>query len=204
MLTKDFSETKRTAIELRQQANYWQAQHAKAIEREKELKATVLELESINQSQATAIIKLTKELEELKVQNAWLKLRIFGQQTEQGKGSKEKDTEETGSTTAPKDTNKNKRPRGQQKGAAGHGRRRRKNLSIVEIIHDLKDHEKHCTICGLPFKPTTIMQESEEIHYEITIIRRIHKRKCYKPGCSCGAVPGIVAPELPTKILHYI
>lgn len=201
MLTKNFSETKQTEIELRQQANYWQAQHAKAIAREKESKARIPELEVINRRQSTEIIKLTKELEELKAQNILLKLRIFGQQTEQGKGSNDNDTEETASSGAPKDRNKGKRPRGQQSGTPGHGRKRRKNLPVVEIIHDLKDHEKYCGVCGLPFEATTIMQESEEIHYETKIVRRIHKRKCYKPGCSCGAVPGIVAPEPPAKLI---
>lgn len=203
MLTTKFLETKRTEIELRQQANYWQAQHAKAVAREKELKRTVREQEAINRSQSTEIKKLTLELEEFKRQNAWLKLRIFGQQTEKDKGSKKNDTKETDLTADPKETDNEsgKRTRGQQKGATGHGRKRRKDLPVVEVIHDLQDDEKYCSICGLPFKPIPIIQESEEIDYEIKIIVRIHKRKCYKPGCSCGAVPGIVAPEPAAKLI---
>ena len=44
MLITDFSETKKAWIDLRQQANYWKTQHAKAIEREALWKTKVQEL----------------------------------------------------------------------------------------------------------------------------------------------------------------
>ena len=94
-----------------------------------------------------------------------------------------------------------KRPRGQQEGAPGHGRKRRTNLPSVEVIHDLKEHEKFCPICDLPFYPIPITQDSEDIHYEIHLVRRRHKRKCYLRTCQCKTVPRIITAPPPAKLI---
>lgn len=219
MPTVEFSEAKKAWIELKQQANFWQAQHAKAVTREKVLKAKVWELESTLDCQETQIKelyeqfnktidgqnvqikKLHKTVEELKAQNAWLKQRLFGRQTEQSKDTQENDSNEQDLPARPDNSQEKKRSRGQQPGTPGHGRKPRNNLPGVEVIYDLKEHEKYCPICGLSFSPFPATKDSEDIHYEIRVVRRIHKRKMYLPTCQCAVVPGIITAQGPAKLI---
>ena len=218
MFTKEFSDTKKTWIKLRCEANYWKGQHRKAIEREKILRAKIWELEGTLDSQEAQIkellsefekkineeklqiIRLNKRIDELKAQNVWLKQRLFGRQTEQGK-----DVEENGDVqrcVPPSvDQSNLKRRRGQQPGASGHGRKIRADLPFVEIIHDLNEHEKTCPVCGLALKPFPATADSEDIHFEVRIIRRVHKRKCYVPSCNCGFITGIVSAKPVAKLI---
>lgn len=219
MFTTEFSEAKKIWIDLYQQINYWKAQHTKSIERERVLKAKVQELTTTICSQNVQIKdlsqqfdktihgqniqieKLNRQIEELNALNVWLKQRVFGRQTEQSKDLEKNNTYRNDSSSSFANTSKEKRPRGQQKGSPGHGRKHRKNLPSIEISHDLKEHEKYCPICGLPFNLFPTTQDSEDIDYEIRLVRRIHKRKCYSPTCHCGVVPGIVAAPPPDKLI---
>lgn len=219
MSTTEFCETKKEWVQLRWEANYWRAQHAKSVAREKVLKAKVLELEATltdqeNQikelceqfyktieEQNVQIKKLRKSVEELKAQNAWLKQRLFGRQTEQSKHVQGNNSEEGDFLSSGDSPQEQKRPRGQQHGAHGHGRKRRTTLPTVEVLHDLKEHEKYCPICGLPFCLFPTTEDSEDIHYKIRIVRRIHKRKRYLPTCQCSVVPGIVTAKAPAKLI---
>lgn len=218
MLTTGCPQTKEDWVQLRWEAHYYKTQHRKALEREQVLKAKVRELElTIDRQevqikeliagfqktiaqQNNKIDRLTKRVEELTAQNIWLKQRLFGRQSEQSaSGSPESlDVEDADVVVA---TPQTKRPRGQQAGAVGHGRKKRVDLPSVEIIHDLKDHEKVCPLCGLGFQLFPTTADSEDIHYEVRITRRVHKRKCYVPTCRCGIVTGIVtAPPVPKLI----
>jgi len=100
MPATEFSETKKIWVELRLQASRWKTNHAKAIAREVVLRAKVQELEETLRNRDAQIKKNTKEftnryerivrdknkkiekiskrVEELKAQNAWLKQQIFG------------------------------------------------------------------------------------------------------------------------------
>jgi transposase len=218
MLTAEFSDTKKAWIQLRWESRYYKTQHSNALQREKVLRAEVLELESsithqnLQVEELTAafnktiddqnvqIRKLTKHIEELKAQNAWLKQRLFGRQTEQSKDAEENDDPQGLCLSAP-EAHLEKRPRGQQKGAAGHGRKLQGNLPWIEVTHDLKEHEKICPVCGLPFNVFPTTQDSQDIHYEVRLIRRVHKRKCYIPACHCGATAGIVAAAPVAKLI---
>lgn len=221
MLTAEFSATKKVWIDLRQQANYWKTQHVKAIERAAVWKIKIRELEEaicrqnaqtkellqqFNKTihdQDVKIRKLNEQIEELKAQNVWLKQRIFGRQTEQDKNSNDNDDtiDKKDSCSSLEDSCEEKRSRGQQEGSPGHGRKRRTNLPSIEVLHDLKEDEKYCSLCGLPFRLFPVTQDSEDIHYEIRLIRRIHKRKCYVPTCNCQVVPGIVAALPPARLI---
>ncbi len=219
MLTEESLDTKTAWLQLRWESGYWKAQHNKALQRERILRAKVEELELTRNCQESKIkeltngfqktiadqnvqiIKLGKRVEDLKAQNVWLKRRLFGRQSEQSNNSQEsQDPEDSNASTveAPKAL---KRPRGQQPGTPGHGRKNRNHLPSIEIIHDLKEHEKSCPVCALPFIVFPTTQDSEDIHYEVRVTRRIHKRKCYVPTCRCGVVTGIVtAPPVPKLI----
>lgn len=179
MLITEFSKTKKAWIDLRQQANFWKAQHAKTIKREAIWRAKVQELEETLRQQ-------------IRNHNAQIK------------DSEENDTDKNDPTSS-EDSDKNdsgkKRPRGQQEDVPGHGRRLRTNLPSVDVFHDLKDHEKQCQICNLPFCLIPITQDSEDIHYELRLVRRRHKRKCYLRTCQCKNVPKIITAPPPAKLI---
>lgn len=218
MLANGCPETKEDWIQLRCEAHYYKTHHRKTLEREQVLKAKVRELELTIDRQETQIKeliagfqktvaeqnnkidRLTKRVEELTAQNTWLKQRLFGRQSEKSSDSPENlDAEDAVITVdvAPQ----TKRPRGQQVGTPGHGRKKRENLPTVEILHDLKEHEKTCPVCGLGFQHLPMTSDSEDIHFEVHLIRRVHKRKSYLPTCRCGIVTGIVtAPPVPKLI----
>lgn len=216
MPTTEYSEIKKAWVQLRYEASYWKAQHSKSTAREKVLKAKVLELEGTIRQQNSQIKelreqfqkaineqdgqinKLNKAFEELKSQNIWLKQRLFGRQTEQSKDAPE---EEQCPEVSSGNSRETKRSRGKQQGAPGYGRKLRNNLPAVEIPYDLKDHEKCCPVCGLSFSPFPTTQDSEDIHYEVHIVRRIHKRRRYLPTCQCAVVPGIVTAQAPAKLI---
>jgi len=218
MLTAEYSDTKEAWIQLRWESHYYKAQHSKSLQREKVLKAKIQELEltldhqevqnkeliagfqkTIDEQNAQTI-KLRKCVENLKAQNAWLKQRLFGRQSEQSNSSREHNNS-NGANVSAIEIPQTKRPRGQQAGTTGHGRKSRIHLPSVEIIHDLKEHEKFCPVCGLAFKPFPTTADCEDIHYEIRVTRRIHKRKCYLPTCNCGIVTGIVTAEPVPKLI---
>ncbi len=203
IITTEVSETKQAWIELRCQANYWKTQHAKAVEREARLKVHAQLLEKTVAQQAVKIKELTKQVEDLTAQVVWLKQRVFGQKTEQGKilSANPDESDDGNNELSPYGSSAEKRPRGQQKGTKGHGRKLRDNLPVVEVYHDLKDNEKQCPICNLPFADSFKTEDSEEIHYKVRLVRCVHKRKCYRPTCNCGAVPGIITAPAPAKLI---
>jgi transposase len=180
----------------RQEAHYRKSLHLRAVARETALKEKVKELEATVQ----ALIEKLKGYEELKAKYNNLKELHFGRKSEHKDSSGE--DESTPPTKPPKNPGKDpEKSRGQQPGTTGHGRKNRGNLPTEEIIHDVPETEKCCPLCGEPFKEFPKTEPSEEIHIEIKVIRRLHKRKCYKPTCNCGAVPGIVIAPKPHKLI---
>ena len=218
MFANGCPETKEDWIQLRWESHFYKTQHRKALEREQVLKAKVRELElTIDRQeiqikeliagfqktiaeQNNKIDRLTKRVEELTAQNIWLKQRLFGRQSEQGGGSPGSlDVEDA--VIAIDVVSHAKRSRGQQVGTPGHGRKKRENLPTVEILHDLKEHEKTCPVCGLGFEQLPMTSDSEDIHFEVHVIRRVHKRKSYIPTCRCGIVTGIVTATPVPKLI---
>jgi transposase len=205
-----YSDTRKELVQLRFEASSYKTHHRKALERERILRAKVKELEGPQRQEdqlkaLTAGFQKTIEeqktrIEELKAQNAWLKQRLFGRQSEQS--NKDQDDNDIDDAVVPAiEKPQTKRPRGQQVGTIGHGRKSHEHLPSVEIIHDLKSHEKSCPECGLAFKPFPITADCEDIHYEVHITRRVHKRKSYLPTCNCGVTTGIVTAAPVPKLI---
>lgn len=89
------------------------------------------------------------------------------------------------------------RGRGQQPGSGGHGRRDYSHLETEEIIHDLDEDQRVCGGCGAAYVPFGD-QTSEQIDWQVRIVRIVHRRRSYRRTCSCTA-PGIVTAPLPPK-----
>jgi transposase len=166
--------SKQESIELKAQAKYWEAQHAK-------VKA---ENEALKQEIA---------LKDAKIKD--LQNRLFGKKSE--KGSARKSEKAPGKCPS-------KRKRGQQPGSRGHGRTSRPNLPVVGEQSDLAEDKQCCPICGLPYGRNPALDEhSDVIEVEVKAhIRRI-RRPAYtrNPGCTCAGTPAILTAPPPPRLI---
>lgn len=162
--------TKQAYIELKWEANYWRAQHARLVEREAALKAEVEAL------QAT-IRDLTQ--------------RLYGAKSEK---SACPDRAGESKLVSP-------RKRGQQPGSTGHGRSDRTALPVVTEVHDVREAEQHCPVCGEAFRPFPGTEESSMIEVQVQAsIRRIQRQR-YSKACQCPQVAGIVTAPPASRLI---
>jgi transposase len=162
--------TKQAYIELTWKANYWQAQHARSVEREAALLAKVASLEA-------TIRDLTQ--------------RLYGTKSEKSAGPDETNTTKPSSP----------RPRGQQPGSKGHGRRERTALPVVTEVHDLSEVAKHCPACGKAFAPFPGAESSDIIEIQVQAYIRRTQRPRYHKTCQCPQVPGIVTASPAPRVI---
>jgi len=136
--------------------------------------------------------KLKEEIVELKAKVRLRERQLFGRKCEKGHNIQD---------SATSDVKAHKKPRGQQRGSKGHGRRDYSHLSSREEVHEIPESECRCPVCGLPLASFPGTEESEMIEIEEKAYRRVIKRKRYKPTCKCGALPGIVTAPAPAKLI---
>lgn len=210
----DVLDIERELIGLRQQASYWQAQHARACERERAWKELAQTLEATVHEQAAQLQKKHEENEALKARVLWLELQVFGQKSQKGKPkpdpepSAARDGSEADSSTAnsPDDANQpgnlpeQKGKRGKKKGSKGHGRHCYEELDTEEVILDLPEGEKRCACCGKPYVDFGT-EDSQEIDLIFRVTRRIYKRRRYRKSCDCEGQPGIITAPCPPKLI---
>lgn len=157
-------------LELRRQAGYWQSMHQRACQRQQTLKQRIAELEAENRD---------------------LKHRLFGRKSEATSAAQTSAAETSGST-APA------RPRGQQPGQPGPGRRPHSHLPVVEEILELPTDQRCCSVCHLPFAQLATTEDSDTMEVEVKAYRRRYRRRRYQPTCSCGQHPCLItAPPAP-------
>lgn len=98
------------------------------------------------------------------------------------------------------DTDKTaRRPRGQQPGSKGHGRRDYSKLPTTEQIHDVPAGQRvcpHCAAAYTPFKNETC----EQIDWQVTLTRIVHKRQTYRRTCRCPVPKILMPPPVPKAI----
>ena len=197
-------------IELRHQAHYWRAQHARAVQREAQckdkaqqlqarigqLEATIAQLRQQQAQQEAQIKKQNQQIEALKARVIELAGQVFGRRTEAtdestspGHDPAQNTTDGQSDEACGDDSSQpppaDRRKRGQQPGATGHGRKRHVNLPCVEEVHEFPEAARRCFQCGKPFRPFPGTENSEEIEWEVILRRRVHKRRRYQPTCDC-------------------
>ncbi len=134
---------------------------------------------------------LKARIEELQAQLHQSERQLFGEKSERSK-----------SKASGKEPVQGTRKRGQQRGAAGHGRRRRgEQLASVEEVWDLDEQQRCCTQCQRPYEPMAQSEDSEIIEVEVRAHRRVIRRKRYRPTCQCPVQPGIVTARGPAKLM---
>jgi transposase len=197
-------EIDKTLFDLRQQVNYWQSMHARAVNREALWKKKAQELEAVVRGQAVQLQEQAEQLESLTAKVCWLQQQVFGQKSEQ-KQSPASSADGEESLGQPVDASPcgevSPRSRGQQPGTAGHGRKRRETLPVEEVRHPLPESACRCPECGAPFSVFPGTEDSEEIHWEVKLVRRIHQRVRYRSTCQCGALPGIITAPPAAKLI---
>ena len=133
-----------------------------------------------------------KQIEVLKAKVADLQHRLFGRKSERG------NPDIAIASVAVK------RPRGQQPGAAGHGRKRREGLPVIEIELDPPAEAILCACCGGVWEPWGEPEVSEEIEWDVRLYRRRTKRNKYRrpKGCTCeDGRPDIVCAPAPASLI---
>ena len=94
-----------------------------------------------------------------------------------------------------------RRPRGQQRGGKGHGRRDYSHLPATEEASDLPDNECRCQHCGQPFAVFPGTDDTTVLEVEVKAHRRLIRRKRYRPTCNCGVYPGVVTAPPPPRLI---
>ena len=160
-------------IQLTAAANFWQAQHGRAVRK-------VTELEG--------------ELAVARAEIKELRNRLFGKKSE-------KDPRQSSeSTPAPGPSERN---RGQQRNRPGHGRTPRSpDLPVVEETLPFDPSAHCCPRCHLPPRPNAALDEVSEIK-EVEVrayVRRI-RRPAFVPGCRCGELPTILLPPPAPRLI---
>ncbi len=92
------------------------------------------------------------------------------------------------------------RQRGGQPGHKGHGRSLPPNLPRQDVVCELPVEAQCCSTCGLPYKSSTLTEDSEEVVIEVKAHVRCYRRKRYRSGCECSGSKLITAP-IPPKII---
>jgi transposase len=163
---------RRENLELRQQAGYWQSRHAAAVER---------------------IAVLEQENEQLRGENRKLQAERFGRRSEKQSGSDRSNELEDPTEAKPK------RPRGRQSGQPAPRRRDYSHLPAREQFIDVPEVEQICPACGQPLKACGT-EDSEQLDIDITVFRRVIRRRRCQRTCGCPGTRTVTAPPAPKLI----
>jgi transposase len=163
---------RREDLELRQQAGYWQSRHADAVRR---------------------IAGLEQENEQLRGEIRKLQAERFGRRSE-----KQFDSDRSNELDDPTE-NKPKRERGRQPGQPAPPRRDYSHLPPREEFIDLPETQRICPSCGLPLKACGT-EDSEQLEIEVTVFRRVIRRRRAQRTCGCPGPRTQTAPPAPKLI----
>jgi len=175
-LRAEVTQLRRENLELRQQAGYWQSRHADALRR---------------------IAALEQENEQLRGENRKLQAERFGRRSE-----KQTVRDRSNELEDPADA-KPKRPRGRQPNQPAPQRRDYSHLPAREQFIDLPATDQICPHCSLPLKACGT-EDSEQLEIEITVFRRVIRRRRGQRTCGCPGPRTITAPPAPKLILKSL
>jgi len=145
-LRQDVALLQRENLELRQQAGYWKAQHARAVQRLQDVQG---------------------EVERLQGENRKLQDQLFGRKSEKSSSSDRSnslDGEEEEEEDSPP------RKRGQQKDRPGPKRRDYHHLPVQDEVHKVPEEQRVCPQCGEALTPSNT-EDSEQIEIEVKAYR---------------------------------
>lgn len=183
---------RKEAAILRSERGYWHAMYGKAVERgATHLVAAKAEFERRLLAEHERVKQLEARVAELEAKVRLREQQLFGLKTEQT-GKNGEGTGKKGGT---------KRPRGQQRGAEGHGRRTHEKLPVVFDDRALPPADCRCPNCGLDYVELPVTEDSEELEVEVKAHRRVYRRKKYRRNCRCPGLARIVTAPAPAKLM---
>ena len=160
---------------LKCEARYYRAMHGKAVAREQRLKETL-----------SAVRTKLKELRQ----------RLRERQARRSNKSEKRGQRATsGGSAAPAP-----RPRGQQPGSSGHGRRDHSALPAQVEHHELEPNARCCPKCGAEYHAAG-SEDSEVLEIEVRAHRRVIKRQRYHCSCGCAGAPRVVTAPAPSRLI---
>lgn len=146
------------------------------------------------------VVELEGLVDALREKVATLAKLVFGMSSEKKSQKKQSDQKSTTSSMpgdADVPTGEGRRRRGQQPGSSGHGRRDYSDLATIEEIHDVAEEDRCCLQCGAAYVPFG-EERSEQIDWQVRIVRVVHRRPTYRRSCRCPGAGVLVAP-VPAK-----
>ena len=207
----------------RQQAHYYRAQHARAVQREQAAREQVRAGEKTVASLMVLLIFLFEQIADLKRQLAWLLKQLFGRKSEAqapssslpaspaaaegagAEGAAEVPAPGAGEVVALAASGAaagpGQRRRGQQAGAKGPKRRERAGLPEVIVAHEINEADRVCSCRGKVRPEIGLTEESQEIVWETRLVRKRHVRRRYGPCCACPGGQGIRTAPKPPKLI---
>jgi transposase len=174
----------------------WQGQHWKRLHEGATRRIAELQIEHRRQleSQAEQARQreqaLRKELEQARGRIRDLEHRLYSRKSERSAVAEDQQSPET----APA------RRRGQQRGAAGHGRTTLRELPIRKEIVPMPC--VRCPHCGEGLEDFPGTEDSEVLEIEVQAYRRQIRRKRYRPTCGCEPLAGIVSAPPPARLIE--
>ncbi len=171
-------------------ANYWKLEHRRAAERALSIEAGYQErLRQAAQGAQEREAVLLRELEAAHAKIRDLEQRLFGRKSERGWAIDDQHRRAAGGP----------RRRGQQLGAAGHGRTRVEQLPVR--TEDIELESPVCPVCGEPLCPFPGTDDCEVLEVEVRAYRRLIRRRRYRRMCHCEEVAGIVTAAPPGRLI---
>jgi transposase len=171
-LRAEVARRRRENLELRQQAGYWQSQHADAVRR---------------------IAALEQENEHLRGEHRKLQAQAFGRKSE-----KQSPSDRSNQLDDP-DEPTTRRSRGQQRGRPGPQRRDYRHLPVREELLELPEAKRVCPHCGLALVACGT-EDAEQIEIETVLYRHVTHRRRYQRTCQCPGQRTWTAPPTPQLI----
>jgi transposase len=159
-------------VDLRQQANYWRAQHQRAVQRE---------------------AALVEQVQQLQGEIRELKRRLFGRKSETS-ASSHPQREPTPQGPS--------RSRGQQRGSQGHGRRDHDHLPTAHEPCTLPEDQRCCPDCGEPYQEIPGTKDGHIFEVQVRAHRRVYHRHRYRRVCQCPGQPAIITASPPDKVIR--
>lgn len=201
----------------RQAAHYYRAQHARVVQREQQWKQRTLAAQKTIASLLVLVGWYGQQIEALKRQLAWLKKQLFGRKSEAspspGLAASPEGAIPASATVGAVEATVGAelvaagaaapipRRRGQQPGAPGPKRQRRWDLPEAVTNHTLSEAERTCPSCGKVRPETGLTEQSEEVEWEVRLVRRRHVRHRYGPSCNCRSGRGLRTAPPPAKLI---
>ena len=165
---------RRENLELKQQAGYYRALHRKAVARERRLKEML--------------------------RGARTKLKELRQRLRERQARRNNKSEKRAKSASGGEAAAAPRPRGQQPGSSGHGRRDHSALPAQVETHELAPSERRCEQCKGELQAAG-SEDSEVLEVEVRAYRRLIKRKRYRRTCQCTGALRVVTAAAPPRLI---